>query len=670
MMKLTRCLLDATASGATASVSFEFFAPLADGVEPLRRRITALARAEPLFVTVVGVGSVGSARTALTLALHAKQQQLTACVHVAAADFSRDEACALLDDAKAAGVRNVIFESGVHPSSRAGGAVDVDTPRLSSARELAELARKVGGDFFCIGVLGFPRGCVTELGSFEADVSALASGVLAGCVDFVVAAPAFDAVAITNFVAAVAGAGALVPVIPSVPVAGSLAAYEALVAAAGVHAAPADERYLHKAAAADRTGAAFSASAATLAARLARDLLSSGATSVVHFVTLNQEWTLRSVLVDLGLGGGSSGGGGTRRRLPWRVAPDEARATEDVRPIFWGNRAASYVARTARWTKYPTGRWFEGGSQRQRTTEGGGSGAELEGPCTSTELPESLGGASDWGELDHDLYPAGSVEERRALWGIAPKDERAVWAVFVAYITGTVSRLPWCDSGGLAPETDALSSTLARLNAAGFLTINSQPCVNGAPSESSIFGWGGIGGYVYQKAYIECFCPPGHLAALMDAAASAASFSSITWHAVNSTGSWHATNARGASRGGVNAVTWGVFPDREVIQPTVMAPAAFVGAWREEAFALWLSHWASIYEEDSDSHGLICDMHDNYYLVNAVDNNFNNEATDSLQALFNRALQVLEVRGTRDPQTVSAALDQQRAARLATMRVR
>lgn len=656
-MKITRCLLDASASGATASVSFEFFAPLADGIEALRRRITSLARAEPLFVSAVGVGSEASARSALSLALLAKQQQLPSCLHVSASDLSHGEAVALLEDAKATGVRNVIFESGV--AAQGTGA----TPRLSSSRELAEIARKVGGDYFCIGIVGFPRGGISESGSFDADMSALAAAGVAGCVDFVLVAPAFDAAAITDFIAAVASAGLLVPVIPSVPVAGSWSAYEAVAAAAGCRAAPLEEEQLRKAAAADKSGVEFSAAASKFASRLARNLLSSGATSVVHFVTLNQEVTLRSVLSDLGLAGGSSGG--VRRRLPWRIAPDEARATEECRPIFWGNRAASYVARTARWTKYPSGRWSEGGSQGKNVAAAAAEGVTVDEIRGSDELVNTRGGAAEWGELDLDLYPTGSVEERRALWGASPKDERAVWSVFAAYITGAVPRLPWCDLGGLAPETDTLTGTLARLNAEGFLTINSQPCVNGAPSDSPVFGWGGVGGAVFQKAYIECFCPPGHLAALIDAAASDSAFSSITWHAVNSSGSWHATNSRDRSRGGVNAVTWGVFPDREVIQPTVMAPAAFVGAWREEAFALWLSHWASIYEEDSDAHGLICDLHDNYYLVNAVDNNFLNEATDSLQALFHRALKVLEARGARDPRTVAAVLDQQRAAKLA-----
>ena len=40
---------------------------------------------------------------------------------------------------------------------------------------------------------------------------------------------------------------------------------------------------------------------------------------------------------------------------------------------------------------------------------------------------------------------------------------------------------------------------LADINKHGFLTINSQPNVNAAPSVDPIVGWGGPGGYIYQK---------------------------------------------------------------------------------------------------------------------------------------------------------------------------
>merc|ERR1712118_489906 len=36
----------------------------------------------------------------------------------------------------------------------------------------------------------------------------------------------------------------------------------------------------------------------------------------------------------------------------------------------------------------------------------------------------------------------------------------------------------------------------------------------------------------------------------------------------------------------VNAVTWGIFPGKEVVQPTVVDTQSFM-AWKDEAFELW-----------------------------------------------------------------------------------
>jgi len=50
-----------------------------------------------------------------------------------------------------------------------------------------------------------------------------------------------------------------------------------------------------------------------------------------------------------------------------------------------------------------------------------------------------------------------------------------------------------------------LTENLRRINQMGILTINSQPNVNGQPSNNKINGWGSPDGYVYQKAYLEFF---------------------------------------------------------------------------------------------------------------------------------------------------------------------
>jgi len=89
---------------------------------------------------------------------------------------------------------------------------------------------------------------------------------------------------------------------------------------------------------------------------------------------------------------------------------------------------------------------------------------------------------------------------------------------------------------------------------------------------------------------------------------------------------------------GVTAVTWGVFPGKEIVQPTVVDPESFM-VWREEAFQLWLSKWATIYEDNSESKKLIQHVHDEYFLVNIVDNDFIN---GNIFDLFFRAITELE----------------------------
>lgn len=71
----------------------------------------------------------------------------------------------------------------------------------------------------------------------------------------------------------------------------------------------------------------------------------------------------------------------------------------------------------------------------------------------------------------------------------------------------------------------------------------------------------------------------------------------------------------------VNALTWGVFKNSEIIQPTIADVESF-HIWKKEAFKLWMSEWASIYPKDSESYNFITQIYHNYYLVFVIDNNY------------------------------------------------
>ena len=148
------------------------------------------------------------------------------------------------------------------------------------------------------------------------------------------------------------------------------------------------------------------------------------------------------------------------------------------------------------------------------------------------------------------------------------------------------------------------------------------------PSSHPAFGWGTPDGYVYQKAYVECFASPLNLRRLMHVAEAYPSIMFVASDVAGNQYSKWATDTRAADghgsgrpNKGATAVTWGVFPDREVQQPTVVDPCAFM-AWKAEAFALWRTIWADAYDEDSETRALLYDIHDTYFLVSVVDNDF------------------------------------------------
>lgn len=90
----------------------------------------------------------------------------------------------------------------------------------------------------------------------------------------------------------------------------------------------------------------------------------------------------------------------------------------------------------------------------------------------------------------------------------------------------------------------------------------------------------------------------------------------LTYYAVNKDGDLKTNNTNDST----TAVTWGVFPGQEIIQPTVVEAQSFM-AWKDEAFALW-DMWRALYDDESDSAKLVDSISSEWYLVNVVDNNY------------------------------------------------
>ena len=328
----------------------------------------------------------------------------------------------------------------------------------------------------------------------------------------------------------------------------------------------------------------------------------------VHFYTLNLERSVTRILVEMGalssavelrVDGIADGAdckdssklpsvSTSRRQFPWRPSAMDRREKEDVRPINWANRPKSYVMRTDDWDEFPNGRW---------------------GDSTSPAFGELS-------ELSHFYsFTLGSDEDRLAMLGPNPKVPQDVYEVFAKYVEGKVPHLPWCETP-LQPESFTIQNQLAALNRAGFLTINSQPPVNGSSSTHPTYGWGGPSGYVYQKGYCEFFVSPENAQKLVELVTKQPS---MNLYAVNNFGKELRVGT--GTEGGVTALTWGVFPNREILQPTIFDPDTFL-IWAEEAFSLWSSMWLNLYEFGSDSHELIENIRDTFFLVAIIDNDF------------------------------------------------
>lgn len=297
-----------------------------------------------------------------------------------------------------------------------------------------------------------------------------------------------------------------------------------------------------------------------------------------HFYTLNLEKSVMNILQQIKL---------AQRSMPWRGSRCDLKGmAEEVRPINWCNRPKSYIQRTVTWDEFPNGRWGDGRSP-------------------------AFGELSDL----HFLRPNGnySREDYLAMWGESPVEEREVYEVFANYIEGKIPLLPWCETD-LQAETSSISENLAILNRNGFLTINSQPAVNGIKSSHKVYGWGGTGGYCYQKAYVEFFVSPENLKYFKE---NISKYPNLNLHAVNADGEMH---CNGYEKD-VIALTWGVFPNREILQPTIFDPESFI-VWSKEAFLLWKEGWASLYDDETRSSELLHNIHDTYYLVAIIDNDY------------------------------------------------
>ncbi|KAK4251010.1 methylenetetrahydrofolate reductase-domain-containing protein [Corynascus novoguineensis] len=651
--------------------SLEFFPPkTAMGFSNLRSRLERMARAlRPLFVNVTWGAGGSTATKSLELAeICQRELGLTTCLHLTCTNMSRRLIDKALDDAKALGIRNILALRGDPP--RRAEYRDINKPEpeeeeeFSWAVDLVRYIRKTHGDYFCIGVAAYPEGHADEshpLGqSLEHDLPYLVEKTQAGA-DFIMTQLFFDIEAYKHFEKTLrehpSGAFKDMPILPGLM---PIQSYQMIKRTTKLSHAKIPESLMARLDAVRGDDEKVKEVGVDILSEIVEQIKEVKSRTEgprgFHFYTLNLEKAVsfivertgliapltpddESAVIDqnllpdirlLRISGSTpdqsshdplrrkpSVGSDPRDRVivQGRSAshPDwEATALEASVPAEPINSRANTLAisegegvlgREATWDDFPNGRWGDARSPAYGQIDGYGVTLHV------------------------------TVAQARQLWG-SPTTPEDVSAIFIRHLRGELETIPWSEES-FSAETDTIRDRLVALNSKGWWTLASQPAVNGLRSSDPTFGWGPQNGFVFQKAFVEFFLPSKDWEVLERKLKRPEMRDVVSFYATNAKGDFVSSDTalppppppqqhQGATSGAAvaereastNAVTWGVFPGKEIVTPTIIEEVSF-RAWSEEAFGIW-SEWAKIYEKGSASERFLESVRADAWLVNII----------------------------------------------------
>ncbi|PXF48794.1 putative methylenetetrahydrofolate reductase [Gracilariopsis chorda] len=565
--------------------SFEYFPPKTEtGVCNLYQRVERMTAIEPLFCDVTW--GAGGSTSDLTLDLSGNIQKylgVDVMMHLTCTNMPAGKVLEGLEGAKNRGIRNILALRGDPPAGKEWTKCE---DGFEHGTDLVRFIRANYGDYFGICVAGYPEGhpagFLEGKITYDKEMEYLKEKVDAGA-DFIITQMFYDVDTFLSFVRRCRDIGITVPILPGIL---PIQNYTGFKRMTGFCRTFVPQSILDAMEPIKDDDVAVKEFGIRLGIDMCRRILKSQLCPGIHFYTLNLENSVMGIIDNLNLIPRTE----SIRSLPWRPATIDKRRNENVRPIFWANRPKSYLDRTSTWDDFPNGRWSDNRS-----------------PAFGDLTDYHLLGGGGWASATRKADAAKRYGDI--------KDFDDVTDVFTRFQKGELKRLPWAETEELATETSVISAPLLWLNRNGLLTINSQPRVNAAPSSDVTVGWGSAGGYVYQKAYVEFFAKPEIVDALFEAAGH---FPSLTIYATKANSDKLRTTAKHKS---TCAVTWGVFPDREIVQPTIVDPDSFL-VWKNEAFNVWTNVWADLYNEGSPSRAVLNELKDSLYLVNVVDNDY------------------------------------------------
>ncbi|CAG8452615.1 6780_t:CDS:10 [Paraglomus occultum] len=565
--------------------SFEYFPPKTEeGLANLYDRLKRMSYLNPLFASFTwGAGGSTIERTSEMCAISQSGFGLETCMHLTCTNVNRDIIKEALNDAKDNGIQNILALRGDPPRGQEYWS-SCDSG-FNYALDLVKFIRREYGDYFCIGVAGYPEGH-PDSDDKQQDLRFLKEKVDAGA-DFIITQMFFDVDIFVKWEKECRKIGITVPIIPGIMPIQGYNSFRRIINLCKVYVPSSILNALEPIKHDDQAVKDYGVQ---LAITMISTLRQNYSVCGFHLCTLNLEKSVRLILEELGLVPTEEQriqAFNNRRRSSLflygngiiKEEPDGS--VPAARPIIWKNQGADYVGRSEDWDNFPNGRF--GSSKSPAFGEVDGYGGTVKIP-----VPNAL-----------------------AYWNY-PTTVADITQLFMDYISGNTPLLPWSEEPLIA-ETDAIRVKLLQLNQLGFWTISSQPAVNGARSDDPVFGWGPRGGYVYQKAFVECFVNEEMLKNLLEKVKESPW---ITYYAATC-GDEFRTNVKDDSP---TAVTWGVFPGKEIVQPTIIEEVSFK-TWKEEAFALW-TEWEHLYPPGSPSQQLLNHIGNTWWLLNLVHHNY------------------------------------------------
>lgn len=275
--------------------SFEFFPPKTpQGVTKLYKVVEELNALGPDFVSVT-YGAGGSTRGATMEICSEIQMRFTLPVmhHLTCVGHTRKELMTIINQMESGNIKNILALRGDPPQGADKWELSPDSPEF--CYELIDLIRDSYGDFFSIGVAGFPEGHI-HCPDKETDSRYMKIKINHGG-EFIITQLFFDNAIYSEYLERLQRAGVTVRVIPGIL---PITSYEGLLKFCKLCGATVTPEVHEIFRPLREDNGAMKKAGIEFAVRQCRDLLDRGAPGL-HFFTLNRTEPTREIWNRLGL---------------------------------------------------------------------------------------------------------------------------------------------------------------------------------------------------------------------------------------------------------------------------------------------------------------------------------------------------------------------------------